>query len=51
MDKEDIGYNLAMDSLKKEFKRKGLGKYYYQVLNIPTTLSYSPSKTQDEGDE
>lgn len=31
----EIGYNLALNSFKKESKKKGLGEYYYLILNIP----------------
>lgn len=47
----EIGYNLAMDSLKKKSKKKSLAQYYYQILNIPTMLHYSLTQTQAEGDD
>lgn len=34
-----IRYNLTMESFKEETKKRGPGKYYYQILNIPATLS------------
>lgn len=44
----EIGYNLALDSFKRKSKY-GLCEYYYHVLNIPLTLPYSPTQTQNAG--
>lgn len=47
----EISYNLSMDSLKNESKKKGLCQSYYHILNIPPTPSYLPIQTQNEGDD
>lgn len=38
----DIGYRLAMESFKKETKKRDLGEYYYRILDIPITLPCEP---------
>lgn len=46
-----IEYNMAMDSFKKDCKKKDLWLYYYQFLNILATPPYLPIQTRDEDDK
>lgn len=33
----EIGYGMAMDSFKKKAKKKGMGEYYYKILDMIVT--------------
>lgn len=43
-----IGYNVAMNCFKKEAKKSDLGEYYYRILSISVTPTYSPTQTQKD---
>lgn len=39
----EIEYGLAMDSFKRREKKRSLGEYYNQILDIPVTPQYEPA--------
>lgn len=44
-----IGYNFAIDSFKKEAKKRDHGKCYYKILNILVSPTYPHAQTQNKG--
>lgn len=46
-----IGYNLAMKSFMEEAKNRDFREYYYKILDIRITPTYSPTQTHmDDGE-
>lgn len=41
-----IDYNMAMEPFKKQNTKRDLSKYYYKILNIPITPTWSPTQTK-----
>lgn len=47
----EIRYRLAMESFKKEAKKRGPSKYYYSILDIFIIPPYKPIQSQEGDDE